>query len=359
MNINKAIKNPCPKVRANRYTGLMTLGLAVVGAGYWGGKLAAAIQRTPGLNQTWMVDPAQNPAGLLGGSSDSIRFSSEVAGAMLDSDTAAVVIAAPAGSHYSLAKLALQNEKHVFVEKPITLSSQEAGELVELARTYSRVLMVGHTFLFNQAVLDAKQILHNGQLGSLHHMKFSRTNLGPIRTDAGVLWDLGSHDLAIACWLLDSFPSSVAAAGASWVTPGVLDAATIWLDFDSSTSCQIDVTWLSPERVRKFYLIGSEAMVTVDDTNQTFPIAIHSKRARRREIVVGNFQSLETVDEGVHTPDFNWSEPLVNELSEFRDSIVEERQPRSNGEFGNSIVRILEASERSLIAGGAKIDISW
>lgn len=332
------------------------LNVALVGLGYWGSKLAHAVTRTPGASLRWLVEADQELLDqhvrdfpLASGSNDL----SEVLG---DADVDAVVIATPASTHVNLAAESLLSGKHVFVEKPLALSVGDSESIVRMASERKKTLMVGHTFLYNEAVLQAKKLIDGGDLGAVQYLNFVRTNLGPLRADTSVLWDLATHDVSMALWLIGEQPTSVTAVGQAWINPGREDFATVWLHFPKNVVAQISVSWLSPERLRKFNIVGDAAMLSVDDANQATPLVLHSKFVSQSRAESGGTR-LEHVDKGSVLLDFNWSEPLVNQLREFVQVCDSAVPPRSDGVFGVSVVKVLEAAEKSMNKNGAPVEI--
>lgn len=331
---------------------MSSITVAVIGLGYWGSKIARVVESTPGLRLSWLADPDQQSRTRAKELFPGARVTGNVATVLSDRDVDAVAICTPAGTHHEIAMDALAVGKAVFVEKPLTLSSKDGREVVARAREQKQTLMVGHTFLFNQAILDASEIIRGGSLGEILHLSFTRTNLGPIRSDTNAVWDLASHDVAIALSMLGRKPRFVSARGSSWVSPPRQDTSSVWMVFESNTSCQIDVSWLSPERERKLQIIGSKAMLTVDDADQTFPLKLHSKRAITCQHSGKKITPTQVVDDGLVNLNFIWSEPLANELKAFELSLREKTAPKSDGAFGLEVVEVLEAIQESLDSDG-------
>lgn len=331
---------------------MSSIAVAVIGLGYWGSKIAGVVDRTPGLRLSWLVDENRKSLNRVGKIFPGVETTDNVAQVFADGETEAVAICTPAGTHHRLAMDALAAGKALFVEKPLTLSSKDGREVVARAKEQKQTLMVGHTFLFNQAILDASEIIREGFLGEILHLSFTRTNLGPIRSDTNAVWDLASHDVAIALSVLGRKPRVVSARGSSWVSPPRQDTGSVWMEFENNTSCQIDVSWLSPERERKLQIIGSKAMLTFDDADQTFPLKLHTKRAITRQRRGKKITPTQIVDEGLVNLNFIWSEPLANELKAFELALREKTAPKSDGAFGLEVVEVLEAIQESLDSDG-------
>lgn len=331
--------------------------IVLVGLGYWGIKLARAVSRTSGLELGWIVEPRDDLREGHRREFPGAFLTNTLTEALADESVVAVVIATPASTHRQLVADCLVAGKHVFVEKPLALSERDAADLVYLAREHRRVLMVGHTFLFNQAVLEAGNVIEAGQLGDLQYLNFTRTNFGPVRPDTSVLWDLASHDVAIALWLVGNGPLGVSCVAKHWNSRGLADSATLWIEFPTNVVAHIEVSWLYPERVRKFSIVGSKAMLVVDDTNQATPLTYHSKHLGS-DAEVQSASETVAFDFGERLLDFSWTEPLVNELSEFSSAILSGVAPRSSGAFGLSVVSVLEAADKSAKQRGAFVEFN-
>lgn len=332
------------------------LNVALVGLGYWGSKVAQALTRTPGVSLGWLVDGNQELLDHHARDFPSVERVSDLSQVLDEALLDAVVIATPADTHVRLATQSLRSDKHVLVEKPLALSVSESECLVALASTCQKTLMVGHTFLYNEAVLQAKRLIDNGDLGRIQYLNFVRTNLGTLRSDTSVLWDLASHDIAMALWLIGRQPISVTAVGQAWINPGRAEFCTLWINFPKNVVVQIVVSWLSPERLRKFNIVGDKAMLSVDDANQATPLILHSKFISKSLSQFGGSR-LEHVDEGSVSLEFNWKEPLVNQLGDFAQACNSGVSPRSDGIFGVYVVKVLEAAEQSMNESGATVAI--
>jgi len=337
--------------------------IALVGLGYWGSKLARAIIRTPGLDLVWLVEPNVEVLDRQKLEFPGVQCSVDLDFVLDDRAVEAVAIATPANTHRELAIKCLDKGKHLFVEKPLSLSLKDARSIVKKADQSGRTLMVGHTFLYNEAVIVAKKIIEDDSMGDLQYLNFSRTNLGPIRPDTNVVWDLAAHDISMALWLTSAVPLSVSARGAAWINPGREDFATIWLEFPKNICAQVTVSWLSPERVRRFNVVGSRGMLSVDDANQATPLVFHSKYVSDELVHFANLENREDVrltpiDEGSLILDFSWSEPLVNQLGSFVESVTTGATPQSDGAFGLSVVTVLEAVQHSMRKRGSPVAIT-
>jgi predicted dehydrogenase len=272
-----------------------------------------------------------------------------------DSAIDAVVIATPVSTHYDIVRESLLAGKHVLCEKPLCKHSNQGEELVELARTSGRILMVGHVFLFNSGILKLKQLVDTGELGTLQYLAASRTNLGRFQKDVNVVYDLCSHDISIFNWLVGSEPEVVSAMGASFVQSGIEDVAFVSMKYPGNILAHLHASWLDPKKVRQITLVGNRQMATWDDLQPTTPIAIYDKGANavRDYNDFGEFLRLSMWDGDIRLPKVRFDEPLKVQASEFVKSLRDGQAERSDGAFGLRVVKILKAINTSIQHGGS------
>ena len=263
------------------------------------------------------------------------------------------MVATPATSHFALASLALSAGKDVLIEKPMTMSIGDAEELCRLARSSGNVLMVSHLFLYASAVQWVRDYLWAGELGSVYHLTMVRNNLGPIRDDANAAWDLAAHDVSIANYWLRAEPVAVSAVGGRWLNPGVEDAVFVTMRYPDNVLVNLHASWLSPRKVRDITVVGSRRMLTLDDMNLTEPVRVYDKRVLdggEQRGVVDTFASFRaSIREGdISIPRIILEEPLKTECSHFLDCVEKRTEPMTSGRQATSVVRVLEAIDRSL-----------
>ena len=270
---------------------------------------------------------------------------------LADPDLDAVAIVTPVSTHYLLASAALEAGKHVLVEKPLAGSSAEAARLIELAALRSLVLLPGHTFLYSPPVVKVKQLLDAGALGDIYFISLSRVNLGLHQPDVSVVWDLAPHDLSILSFWLGGMPSEVSAFSRSCVLPESPDVAFVNLRFGEGTIAPLELSWLSPVKLRRTSIVGSEKMVVYDDTSNE-PIRIFDAGAELpTPETFGEFRlTYRTGD--IISPKIDAIEPLALEIDDFCEAILEGVEPRSSPRLGFEVVRAVETIERSLRNGG-------
>jgi len=259
----------------------------------------------------------------------------------------AVAIVTPVSYHYELAKKALENGKHVFVEKPFTATSAQAEELVELAERKNLRIMVDHTFLFTGAVRKIKQLVDDGTLGPLYYYDSTRVNLGLFQHDVNVLWDLAPHDLSIMDYLVGLEPDLVVATGSAHVN-SLEDVAHLTVYFPNNVLAHINVNWLSPVKVRTTLVGGQKKMLVWNDLDPAEKVRVYDKGADVKT-ELGVHQLLVSYRSGdMWAPKVEELEALQLETRYFLDCIKDGKKPFNDGQAGLRVVRILEAAEQSL-----------
>lgn len=271
-----------------------------------------------------------------------------------DESVDAVAIAVEAPRHYELARAALGAGKHTYVEKPLTLRSDEAAELAALADDRGLKLMVGHLLEYHPAVAYMKTALTKGALGDPLYLYFQRVNLGIVRKEENAWWSLAPHDVSVACYLFGGEPVSVSAGGHAYLQPGVEDVVFANLRFADGRMANIHVSWLDPHKVRKMTLVGSQRMVVFDDMQAGEKLRVYDKGAYvQRSVGYAEAITLRTGD--ILIPKIPSDEPLRLECEHFVDCVLKDTQPRSDGADGVRVVRVLEAGSESLRRGGAPV----
>jgi predicted dehydrogenase len=331
--------------------------ISVVGLGYWGPNLLRNLVETEAAEVVRICDTRPERLLPFARRYPAIASSTRYADVLADEDVEAVVIATPVQTHYHLAASALEEGKHVFVEKPLAASSEEARGLVDLAEEMERVLMPGHTFLYSPPVVFVRELIDSGSLGDLYFISTSRVNLGLHQPDVSVAWDLGPHDFSILRYWLDESPSYVSAFSRSCVFPDTPDVAFINLGFPSGTIAHIELAWLAPSKLRRTAIVGSERMVVYDDT-ATEPIRVFNSGATLRDPgSFGEYQlSYRTGD--IVSPRIDGVEPLLRQMEDFCRAIRERAVPRSSAALGLQVVEIIEAVDRSLAENAAQVAVS-
>ncbi|HTG93738.1 MAG TPA: Gfo/Idh/MocA family oxidoreductase [Pyrinomonadaceae bacterium] len=329
-----------------------------IGCGYWGPNLLRNFSAQPNCWVKYVADTSEERQAYVRKNFPQSEVVSDFADVLRDSEVEAVLVATPASSHYSIAKLALENGKHVFVEKPLATNTQEADELVNLAASRSRVLMAGHTFLYNAAVRYAKSLVDNDELGQLYYIYSQRLNLGQVRSDVNAWWNLAPHDVSIMLYLMkDKLPVSVSAIGVSYIQPGIEDVVFATLKWDNGVIGHIHVSWLDPGKIRKMTLVGSRKMVNYDDVSDD-KIAIFDKGVDRVPKIGErmdydqpvNYQLIHRTGD-ILLPKISFQEPLKTEATHFLECVREGKTPLTGPKHARDVVAVMEATQNALRTG--------
>ena len=264
----------------------------------------------------------------------------------------AVAICTTATTHRPIAEDCLAAGLDVLVEKPIAASSEDAEAIIKAARSSDRILMVGHTFLFNPAVQAMKRHLESGELGRVLYFHFQRTGLGPIRQDVNALWDLAPHDLSMLAYWLGAEPTEVVARGQSYLKPGSDDVVFLTLRYPNDVLASIHVSWLDPVKVRRATIVGDRRMAVFDDVSLTEKLRLYDKGASYQPSG-GDFGAFAAAvrDGDILIPSLENKEPLREQLAHFVQCVTERKQPIADGAAGLHVVRVLEAAQHELDRG--------
>lgn len=275
-----------------------------------------------------------------------------------DSEIDAVIVATPASSHHALTKQVLESGKHAFVEKPLATSTKQADELVKLAESSGKTLMVGHTFLYNAAVRYAKKLLSEDELGQLYYIYSQRLNLGQVRSDVNAWWNLAPHDVSILMYFMNGeLPVSVSAVGVSYIQPGIEDVVFATLKWANGVTGHIHVSWLDPGKIRKMTLVGSRKMVVYDDVGDD-KIMVFDKGVDRVPKIgermdydqSGAYQLIHRTGD-ILLPKINFQEPLKTEAAHFLECLRKGAPPLTGPKHARDVVAVLEATQRALTSG--------
>jgi predicted dehydrogenase len=326
-----------------------SISVGVVGLGYWGPNLARNFAALDGCELRWCCDADADKRQRLERSFPGTRFSADLADLLADPELDAVVVATDVPSHPRLATEVLRAGKHCFVEKPLAQSAAEAAAVVDEAAAADRILMVGHLLEYHPGVAKLKEIVDSGELGEVRYVYSNRLNLGKVREDENALWSLGAHDVSVLLHLFDEEPVEAIAHGESFVRDGVEDVVFCYLRFPSGRVAHMHLSWLDPHKERRFTVVGSDRMATFDDMALERKVTIYDKGV---DPPVRNYGEYITRSGDVTSPQISNEEPLRIECRHFVECIREGREPRSGPAGGLRAVRVLEALQRSLDAGG-------
>lgn len=326
------------------------LRFGLIGLGHWGPNYARLLHgQVPNANLAACADLQEERLRPIGRLYPDVRLYSDhremIAGGELD----AAIVATNAATHRPVVEDCLEAGLEVLVEKPLADTSEAAGAIVATAERKDRLLMVGHTFLFNPAVEHVKRVLDRGELGRILYLSFRRTGLGPIRQDVNALWDLAPHDLSMLRYWLGSDPVEVSARGHSYLRPDVEDVVFMTLRYPGDVLVGIQVSWLDPVKDRRVTIVGDRRMVVYDDVNPTEKLRIYDKGASYQPRGGEFSEFMASVRDGdIVIPRIENREPLLEQLVHFVECVETGSRPRSDGRQGVEIVRILEKAQADL-----------
>jgi predicted dehydrogenase len=328
------------------------LRVAVIGAGYWGPNLVRNLNEAPGADPVAVADLSDQRLEAIHKRFPAVRTTRDYRQLLADPAIDAVCIATPVGTHRPLAEEAFAAGKHVFVEKPIAATIQDAQAIIRASERARKTLMIGHTFVYNPAVVNVRERIVRGDLGRIYYVDSQRVNLGLHQFDVNVLWDLGPHDVSITLYWLDEEPEWVQSVGACYTQPDIEDVVFLTMGFPSGAVAHAHLSWLAPSKLRSMVVIGSHRMVVYDDVQSIEKVKIYdhgvtelSSEELRRSYRSGDIRS----------PHLSGTEALQMEMRHFIECINTGAPPRSDGAAGLRVVRVLDAGMRSLRAGGARV----
>lgn len=328
----------------------------IIGYGYWGPNIVRNLQGLDSAQVVAVCDKTPKAQKLAKHAYPGALVTSDANEVLRSPDIDAVAIVTPVWTHFELAKAALENGKHVFLEKPLTSSADQAEELIELADKKNLKIMVDHTFLFTGAVKKIRQLVDQGELGDLYYYDSTRVNLGLFQHDIDVIWDLAPHDLSIMDYLIQKEPEAVVATGQAHLN-GHADVAFITIYFPESTIAHINVNWLSPVKVRTTLIGGEKKMLVWNDLEADEKVKIYDKGVNitSREGVYELLVSYRSGD--MWAPKIEQTEALKVELQYFIDCIEKDHTPFNDGRAGLRVVKLLEAARESLKLRGELVSV--
>jgi predicted dehydrogenase len=330
------------------------MNFGVIGYGYWGPNIVRNLATLEGAKLHSIADISAAARKRAQKAYPGVKVTSDASDVILSTEIDAVAVVTPVWTHYELAKAALQNGKHVFVEKPFTGCTAQAEELIDLARRKNLTIMVDHTFLFTAAVGKISQLVDEGTLGKLYYYDSTRVNLGLFQHDINVLWDLAPHDLSIMDYLIKTSPEAVVATGQTHLN-GYEDVAYMTLYFPENVIAHINVNWLSPVKVRTTLIGGEKRMVVWNDLEADEKVKVYDRGVdvTNRE---GVYELLVNYRSGdMWSPQLEQVEALRQELSYFVECISSGQKPLNDGCAGLRVVKMLEAATESLGKRGSLV----
>ena len=326
------------------------MNFAIIGLGYWGKNYYRILNSNDNINLSAVVDSSQNIN--LDERTKHFPDLEDLLNSKINIDAA--IIATPTNTHYEITKKLLNNGIHVLVEKPLSTKADEASELINLADEKNLVLLVDHTFLYNEAINFAIKSIQDGEIGSLLHVNFERTNLGPIRSDVSCLWDLTTHDVSILNAITPEEPTKIRASSFNTSQAESFDMVNVSLNYENNLFVTMFSSWLHPEKTRKIKIVGDKKMIVFDDLNFNEPIKIYDKKFDQiydKEISQNNNNSFFSFSIGdVVSPFIQNSEPLQQVVKHFMSSIKNDKTfiSNNNNEIALRTVSLLENIEKEI-----------
>ena len=323
--------------------------IAVIGAGYWGVNLVRVFSQMGLLSKVCDFNPqrlAQIAAQFPG-----VTAADSLEAVMDDPAVDAVAIATPAETHYAIARQALLAGKDVFVEKPLTLHCDEAETLTKMAERLGRILMVGHLLEHHPAITTLQEMIERGELGRLEYIYSNRLNLGKVRREENALWSFAPHDISVILLLVKQLPMQVTATGGTYLQPNIADVTVSTMLFERGVRAHLFVSWLHPYKEQKLVVVGERRMAVFDDVRKTEKLQIYDKKI---DLVNGQFVVGKPEGRSVSFPD---GEPLRLECEHFVRCVETRQTPKTDGNDGWRVLKVLEASQRSLSMNGEPVQL--
>lgn len=332
---------------------MLEVGVAVVGAGHWGYNIINVLRDLPGVRIQWIIDSDPRRVKEVEGECLALNSGNSVTLALDDPTVSALIVSTPASTHAEIALAALRANKHIFVEKPFALNTRVARSIVSEAKRRGLILLVGHIYLYNEAVRLADSCIRSGELGRIFHISAVRTNFGPCRNDVNAAWDLACHDIAIANWWLRSVPTSVSATGEGWICDGIEDVVTATLHYPEGVMSTVNASWLSPRKVRQLAVVGDRGMLSLDDMDpeplrifQRAPVSSSDGQVPPGLIVEGRSVATSTK-----------RRPLSSEIVEFVDAIRGQGELSTTPDSAIDVMRVLDAINESISLHGTECTV--
>lgn len=340
----------------------VSLGVAVVGYGYWGANLARNVQAAGTTDLVAVVDPDPDRRAAAQRALGGVDVLESLDAALARDAVEAVVIATPASTHVDAAIAALEAGRHVLVEKPLAMTPADADRVVATAERAARVLMVGHTFLYSTPVIRLREFIEQGELGKIQYLYSQRLSLGRIRRDCNAMWNFAPHDVSIMLYLLREPVVEVTAKGFAFIQEGIDDVCFASLTFASGIGANLHVSWIDPRKTRTMTVVGDQKMAIYNDVSADQKIWLVDAGVAGNRGDLGAYESLgdfqwRTRAGDIVIPHIHMTEPLLAEIQAFGIACTSDVPPVTDGRHGAEVVRVLDAIDRSARAGGAPVPI--
>jgi len=336
------------------------ISVGVIGCGHWGPNHIRIFSQIPNVKVRLCSDLDEARLSSIKGQYPDLCVTKDHREILSDPGIDTVCVATPTATHFHLVKEALEADKHVLCEKPLSLKPQECLELKKIADIRKKTLAVGHIFLFNEGIRQLKKYVVSGELGNVYYAHSARTNLGPFRYDVNALWDLAPHDVAIFNYLFDTVPVSVSARGQKCLKTSLEDLAFATLEYPNNVLINIHVSWLDPRKVRQITIVGDQKMVVWDDLDNLGPVRLYDKHVEKTQVfyqTYGEFQLLSK-EGSITIPKIVAYEPLKTQNQYFVECLTKGQSPDLiDAVKAYDVVRTLEAIQSSIDNGGQPVKV--
>jgi len=332
--------------------------IGLIGYGYWGPNLARNFNSNPDMELAAICDFSADRLEKAGKLYPQVKLTKDVDDLFNDTKLDAIAVATPVSTHFDLAHKALSNDKHVWIEKPMTEKVEQGRALIDLASKKKKVLFVDHTFIYTGAVRKIKEIIDNGDLGDLMYYDSTRVNLGLFQQDVDVIWDLAAHDISIMDYLMPLKKNIVSATGSSYYGNGIVPKSLLTIFMENDVVGHINVSWVSPVKIRQTLIGGTSKMVLYDDNNPSEKVKVYDKGVDLYETKEDLYRLKIQYRVGdMYAPKLEEIEALAVGTEHFVDCILNGKKPITDGRAGLEVVKVLVASKESLRKKGAPVDL--
>ena len=325
------------------------ISIGVIGCGNWGFNHVRIFDEHVKCKLTWCCDLNTDILSKVKETHPNSKRTKNYKKVLEDKLVDALCVSSPANTHFEIAKTALENGKHVLIEKPITTNSKTAKQLVEIALKNKVVLMPGHVFMFNPAVIKMKKIIESGEIGDIYYINSVRTGFGPIRYDVNVMWDLAPHDIYTITNIIGDWPISVSANGSSFLREKIEDVVFLCMKFKNGIIANIQCSWINPTKTRLISIVGSKKMIEFDDVSND-KVKVYHKKVIKEQNVISSYENFQLLlrDGDVKIPKVSSEEPLKNEADYFLNSIFKSKMDKGLCRDGVYTISVIEAATKSI-----------
>jgi len=333
------------------------INLAVIGIGNWGKNWLRSVGESKKARLYACCDSDKNRLILPSKKYPKTTFTHDVKDIIKNEKINGIIIATSAPTHFKIAKEAIKSGKHVLIEKPFVLKSAHAKELIAIAKTNKRVLMVGHLLRYHPGIIKLKSIIENGKLGNIYYISSQRVNLGKIRKDENALWSFAPHDISTILYLMNKRPFGVNAIGSAYIQRKIEDVVFLNLHFRNRKMAHVHMSWLDPHKIRQTVVVGSKKMAVFDDMEPTDKLKIYDKGVSYNGRFLSYQEAIRLREGKVSAPSIKMEEPLKRECNHFIDCGTKRKIPNTDGKEGLEVVRVLEGAQKSLKQKGAFVNL--